>query len=236
MIALAVVDARAFDDELRRILSAIYNLTPQGGDRWVSAVQVSHHLRDEYGLGLHWKTIDALLSVHRLHVSRQRRSNRWRYMLLASGRNLIQKGGETISFVDPASALEATLKLHDLLAGLKGKVRVCDPYVDEATVEHLGACPAGAKIDLLTTNIKDSGRLKRLVAATNTPSARLEIRVSTNRTLHDRYVIDDSSMLILGASFNGFGKKQSFVVKAGTDVRKIVLADFDQRWASATRW
>jgi len=37
-------------------------------------------------------------------------------------------------------------------------------------------------------------------------------------------------MVILGTSLNGFGKKQSFVIQAGPDIRQTLLAEFDHNW------
>jgi hypothetical protein len=141
-----------------------------------------------------------------------------------------------VSFVDPDAALQATMKLHDLLSKLVGTVRICDPYLDETTVEHLEACPKANPIRLLTMNVRDSGRLRRLLGAARSSSYDIEIRVVASRVLHDRYVIDDTSILILGASLNGFGKKQSFVIKAGPDIRSMVVVEFDTLWSAATVW
>jgi hypothetical protein len=62
------------------------------------------------------------------------------------------------------------------------------------------------------------------------------VRVASAAPLHDRYIIDDVGMLILGASLNGFGKKQCFVIRAGEDVRSMAMTAFDANWASAVAW
>ena len=63
-----------------------------------------------------------------------------------------------------------------------------------------------------------------------------EIRVDGSAPLHDRYIIDDSIMTILGTSLNGFGKKQCFIIQTGPDLRAVVLPVFDGLWKSATTW
>jgi len=64
-------------------------------------------------------------------------------------------------------------------------------------------------------NVRDTGPLRRILAAAKTAGYEIEVRVVGSRTLHDRYIIDDNEMVILGTSLNGFGKKQSFVIQAG---------------------
>jgi len=229
------MDASAFEDDLHQVLAALHNLI-EGGQPWVSSADISRHLRDQFGLQIHWRTIDKLLAGERGQAARRKRQRRWEYMILEEGRAAIAGADEAITFVNPATALQETLKLHDLLARLKGTIRVCDPYLDDSTVEHLEACSKGTPIRLLTMNVKDTGPLRRVVAAAKTSGYQLDIRVVTSRTLHDRYLIDDADMIILGTSLNGFGKKQSFVIQAGPDIRQTVLVEFDQQWNAAAAW
>lgn len=232
---MAEVDLRAFDSNVDRILAAVHNLT-EGGESWPSSLTVSHYLRDKKAILLHWKTIDAELAASPGLTARRKLQGRWSYMLLDQGRDRVARAPETVSFVDPDAALQATMKLHDLLSKLVGTVGICDPYLDDATVEHLEACPKAKPIRLLTMNVRDSGRLRRLLGAARSSSYDIEIRVVASRVLHDRYIIDDASILILGTSLNGFGKKQSFVIKAGPDIRNTVVAEFDTLWSAATVW
>jgi len=37
-------------------------------------------------------------------------------------------------------------------------------------------------------------------------------------------------MYIMGASLNGFARKQSFVIEAGEDIRNSMLGEFYNRW------
>lgn len=206
------------------------------GHDWVSAVDISRIMRDDYGIRIHWKTILTLLTAQNKLTDRRKRSGRWQFKLMRDGEDHLTKAGASIVVIDPSQAVQAVRSLHDFLSSLSGVVRVCDPYLDAATIEHLDACPANVVIRFLTKNIKDSGTLRRLLAACQTQGRSLEIRVAGSAALHDRYIIDDKLMLILGTSLNGFGKKQCFVVKAGEDVRDIVMIAFDQIWATGTKW
>jgi hypothetical protein len=115
-------------------------------------------------------------------------------------------------------------------------MRVCDPYLDYTTIEHLDACKSVAEVRLLTHNVKDSGPLRRVAAVMAADGRNLQIRRVASAVLHDRYIIADDCMYTLGTSFNGFGKKQSFITAAGEDVRAQMIAYFDNLWATATPW
>lgn len=142
----------------------------------------------------------------------------------------------SVLFIDPTQAVKATLSLHDFLSKLKGTARVCDAYLDNTTLEHLHAIGPAVPVHLLTKNVKDTGTLRRLAVAWKSEGRTLEIRVAGAAPLHDRYIIDDAQMVILGTSLNGFGKKQCFIIQAGPDLRLMVLPVFDNLWNAAPPW
>lgn len=229
MQAISEADAR-----IRQILNSLLSLAGDS-DEWNSSLGVSRHLLDKSGVDIHWRTIDSLLAANRQVVSRRKRLARWEYKLLQSGREMVSTD-ETVTFVNPTSALQSTVKLHDMLRQLNGQLSVCDPYFDHLTLEHLEACGKGRRIRLLTQKVNGSGPLRRVFDAANLSGYCFEVRIACGKVLHDRYVIDERAMLLLGGSLNGFGKKQSFVVQVGTDVRKTVLDVFDFEWAKGTSW
>jgi hypothetical protein len=196
---------------------------------------MSNDLRDRDSLNVHWRRISTLLRKETGLVARRKRARTWEFHLTLQGKGRLIASVPDILIVDPAQAVQATSNLHSLLSKLKGAIRICDPYFDEISVEHLDACPKNARILLLTRNVKDSGRLRRLHAALCQSHA-AEVRICSANVLHDRYVIADAEMLLLGTSLNGFGKKQSFVAKTGSDVRATMLGTFNGHWTSATKW
>lgn len=225
---------QTFSDDLERILAVLHN-AKLAGTQWQTAVQISGSLRDECGISLHWRTIQTVLMGSREFVDRRKRQHRWHFTILTAGERLISETSEPITLIEPKKALQAVISLHKLFSNLNGTVRICDPYLDPATIEHLDAC-ADVQIRLLTKNVRKASQLRRLISAFQGGKRHLEIRIASHGSLHDRYILDDSSMLILGTSLNGFGKKQCFVVKAGNGIRNVVLSDFDSKWQSATNW
>ena len=228
-------DPRGFDDDLGRVLAILTN-AKRTGSPWLSAVDISNVLRDQYGLRVHWRTVESLLKEDRTLADRRKRGGRWQFAALAAGEARVTTAASPIVMVDPSTAVQSVLSLHAFLSALRGTIRLCDPYLDASTLEHLDACSARASIRLLTKNVRDTGDLRRLAAAFATQGRFLEIRVASVGSLHDRYVIDDAGMLILGTSLNGFGKKQCFIIRAGEDIRQMATAAFDSNWASGMIW
>jgi hypothetical protein len=221
--------------EARAVLKALLDAKLQLEQGWLSAAQISKILRDVHGVKVHWRTVRNLLSENQSLVDRRKRKGRFEFCIMKAGEYLLAESGSEIVIVDPNEATRATLSLHALLGSLVGVVRVCDPYFDYRTVEHLEVCKLSSRLRLLTKNVKDTGPLRRLTEAA-ARSGWLEVRVASNAPLHDRYIIDNLNMYLLGTSLNGFGKTQSFVAKTGTDVRSLIIPAFDNYWASAPPW
>ena len=231
------IDPREFGERLEQVLATLWNAS-QDGDHgaWRSGVDISRALLDDFGINMHWRTIDSILRKHGTLAKRRKRQRRWEYILLAEGEELLGRAQGSISLVDPAQSLQATIRLHELLGRLVGTVRVCDPYTDAVTLEQLDACDSSLDVKLLTQTVRDSGKLRRLVGAARRDFAGFEIRTAPKKNLHDRYVIDDDSMIILGSSLNGFGNKQSFIIPVGADVRMGMLRQFEQLWLAGRTW
>lgn len=168
--------------------------------------------------------------VHRT----KRRKGPDQYSIMAAGEDALA-GGTNVTLVDPARALQQTRDLESMLGQLKGTVIICDPYLDCRTLDFIGAITGATSVRLLTEKVRDADKVKRELKAVETQiGAKVDVRKAPRGLLHDRYIIHDGGMLILGTSLNSFGMKQSFVSKAGNDVRDATRAFYDQKWQSST--
>jgi hypothetical protein len=228
------LDPSSFDDPVDRAL-AVLALAKQAGDPWLSAPAISE-IFVGHGIRVHWKTLHTKLRAARELVGSRKRGGQWQFSILKKGEAQVSKALPSVVIVDPSNALQSTITLHGLLGGLKGDVRVCDPYLDHVSLEHLHACDPGSTIRLLTQTIRDEARVRRLLAAAKTEGRKIEIRQVATAALHDRYLIDDAGMTILGGSLNGFGKKQSLVLRVGDEIRSAMSKDFETRWSSLKPW
>lgn len=231
----STVDPTGFADDLDRILAVLQNAKAAGIQR-MSASEVSENLSVQHGLRLHWRTINATLLAKPDLADRRKQHGKWLFRILRNGAQRVAAPPSALLFVEPAKAVQAVLTLHGLLGQCAGVVRVCDPYFDDLTLQHLDACAAATEIRVLTRNVKDSGSVRALHAAFHAQGRNLQVRAVAANILHDRYIIDGSRMRILGTSLNGFGKKQCFVIEAGGDIRAAMVPVFDGHWATAKPW
>ena len=224
---MSAISPTSYSDPRHQALAVLLQ-AKKSGQPWMSGAAISRTLRDDFGVDLHWRTIYTLLIESPGLVSRKKVKGTWQFSAMAAAEELIAPAS-AVEFIDPQNALRAVLSLHDLLGQLRGIVRVCDPYADRRTIEHLDAVHRDASIRLLTKNVTDQTALRRVLAAAQ-QNRSLEVRLGENEALHDRYLIDDVMILLIGTSLNGLGKKQSFVVRAGEDVRRVLVPVFDEMW------
>jgi len=209
----------------------------KAGEKIMTPAEISMVLRDTYKVALSRQKIQALLAAERGTVARRKKAGVQAYQIMQAGVNeVVASASSTVVFVEPEQALSNIRQIEETLAGLQGALSVCDPYVDGRTLDFLAACESATAIRLLTVNINKPNVFARDVTAFNKEhGGKLEVRVAAQKDLHDRYIVHENGLLLLGTSLNGFGKKQTFVVALGPDLRGDVAAAFDSRWQAATR-
>jgi hypothetical protein len=224
-----------FESDLEKVL-CVLGLEKDSGDGFLSAADIANILRERHRENIHWRTVATILDKNPKLASRRKRRNVRQYSILEKGLATLGNTEAAVRLIDPAKALESVVSFHKFLGTLKGVIRLCDPYLDNSTIEHLDACTSVREVRFLTHNITDSGALRRLVNAFDAPTRKLFVRKTAKSVLHDRYLLEDSSMRILGTSLNGLGKKECFVIKAGDDMRATMLSVFDKRWNEGQPW
>ena len=126
-------------------------------------------------------------------------SGKRRYQILDAGKRCVQSTASTDAvFIQPESALTSVRQVQDLMSTRTGVVHLCDPYLAPRSLDYLMWLTSATELRVLTQQIKNENSLKRdlkpLALQLGVP---VEIRRVGPRVLHDRYLIDDSEMLIL---------------------------------------
>ena len=228
-------DISSIDDARLQALWTLYVGQARAGVAMMTPNEISTVLRDVYGIALARQRIEGILGGERQAVARRKKDGRRAYQIMQAGIDEIEGISSSVLLIDPDRALTSLRATEAVLGTLSGTVKVCDPYVDGRTLDLLGECTSANTIQLLTMNVNNPSKLKRDIRAfVQEHRTSLEVRVVGQRVLHDRYVIDDTGMLLFGTSLNGLGFKQSFVVALGEDIRDSVLITFDSYWKTAT--
>jgi hypothetical protein len=200
----------------------------------LTASEISDILRDSQGIDIPRQRVIGLLQREAGTVSRVRKKGKRYFKIMRAGEQEISSSTVSPLFIDPAKAFSATRKLADIICGLEGDLRYCDPYVGSRTLDFLADCKGAQSVKLLTVTIHNSAAFKADLAAFQKEHNHiLDVRVLQHGHLHDRYIVHNRGMILLGASLKDVGKKQSFVVAVGSDVAQSVAISFDGHWQNA---
>lgn len=218
-----------------RLLWILSRAEEISGSPLMTPAEISNVLRDAHQINVPWQRVEAILAREDDAVARRKKGGRRAYQLMRSGLSEIQSLSSGVVVINPEQALSSIRRFQVVLQSLKGDIRICDPYTDPRTIDMLAECRSAESVKLLTVNIYKERSVRRDMAAFLVEhEAPLSIRVAETPTLHDRYIIHDEGMLLVGASLNGIGKKQCFVVEVGWDIRDATLSVFNAAWAKAT--
>jgi len=232
-----VGDPHALPDDRARllwVLAAADALDPKGA--YLAAAEAAAALRDLHRVDIPRQRAATLMEAARRdgQVAVQRRGRVRRYRIMKPGLDVLQMQTPGALYIDPEKALTEIRRFEDLLGSLTGSLCVCDPYLENKTLDYVAAMRAATEVRLLTGNILREPLLRRdLAAFRREHKLPLDIRVAPTGKLHDRYLIHDQGMVLIGTSLNGFAKKQSFVVNVGFDIRAATMVAFDRLWSQS---
>lgn len=144
-------------------------------------------------------------------------------------RTFLIRAGETFS---------GRRKVEEIIfANLSGTVYVCDPYIDERTLDFLSRIQNKAHVLLLTKTISDPNKLKRYLDDffREYDNIDLDIRLHKDPVLHDRFIVvkDISVAYSVGTSLNGIGKKDCLIIELPKEIVEALTELFEYRWREA---
>ncbi|MEK7728886.1 MAG: hypothetical protein AAB354_10765 [candidate division KSB1 bacterium] len=166
------------------------------------------------------------------------------YRLMTKGKREIEHvfGGKKLSVVriekdQPRTARQG---LGEVIKGLTGTVRVCDPYYGVRTLDLLDNFPKITNVRFLTSKTNEPAR--QLSGALNDfkkEKPNVEFRlVDKSAGLHDRFIVSSDLILILGHGLKDIGTKESFVIRLDKelvpDLIRETIAAFDIKWNAGT--
>jgi hypothetical protein len=196
------------------------------------------------GVSIRRLSVTRALSSASGHVSSRKESGEVCYRLMTKGKREIEHvvGGQKLSVVriekdQPRTARQG---LGDVIKGLTGMVRVCDPYYGVRTLDLLDNFPKNAKVRFLTSKTNEPARnLDGALRDFKKEKQNVEFRlVDKSAGLHDRFLVSTNLMLILGHGLKDIGTKESFVIRLDKelvpDLIKETIVAFDAKWNAGT--
>lgn len=129
--------------------------------------------------------------------------------------------------------------IEEILKQVTGEVRICETYFGNDTLDLLRNLPDTCTVRVLIGKNTDvSSKLSREIRAFRTERPRFKFRHYKQPGLHDRYLVDDGRLIILGHGLKDIGKKESFAIFLEKSLVPTIISEnlkaFEDRWNSAT--
>ncbi|RLA40196.1 MAG: hypothetical protein DRR06_17810 [Gammaproteobacteria bacterium] len=146
-----------------------------------------------------------------------------------------------VFYVESDKPFTARRNLTEICKDVSGSILVCDPYYGTGTFVGLGALLHCDEIRFLT-KIPDgkeskTGILPRTLLEFVKEHRNVEFRAHAGNDLHDRYILTDSELIILGHGVKDMGNKDSLIIRIPAnyiqDTVDAMRTAFDQKWLSA---
>lgn len=175
-------------------------------------------------------------------IHRHSKDSQIYFEIMKSGKDYLvsqaQQGFIKIFYFEPDRQFTSKKILSkNVLANLKGELKIVDPYCGERTLDIIRNVK-NQKIRFMTRidNIKPnrrSGFLRELQDFKH-ENPNTEFRSYPNKDIHDRYIISSTSLVILGHSIKDLGNKESFAIVLDKNTSKNIFEslteNFNRRW------
>ncbi len=157
-------------------------------------------------------------------------------------RDVIGPGGIEVWYAEQGRPWTAKKKLADVAQSVRGDLLITDPYYGERTLPSLyefADRPGKVRFITCETN-ENTAKLAASFHDLMKEKANIEVRIFPNKgDIHDRYVLGDDALVLVGHGFKDLGGKESFVVRLSDaiakDIMDTVRAVFEDRWAKSAK-
>jgi len=216
------------------------------GIKKMTAGEVASIIRDVMEVSVNSTTIGKSLGAagHKIHAYHE--GGETLFEIMRAGKehltSLTIKDRIEAFYFEPGKRYTSKKLLRDaILRSLKGELRIVDPYCGERTLDVLKdsrntSVKFLTKIEKLQEKVKD--QFLRDLHDFKTEYPNIEFRNYTHDDIHDRYIVSQDCLVILGHSIKDLGSKESFAIvldkAANRNIVDALSENFDRRWNQST--
>jgi hypothetical protein len=153
-------------------------------------------------------------------------------------KNLIGQGDIVVLYAEPGKPWKAKKDLKALAESMKGELLVTDRYYGVKTLYTLEIlADRKERVRFITAETGENPRkLSGLIHDLVRDKPNLEVRIYPKRyELHDRHILGDDAILLIGHGIKDLGGSESFMVllpaKLAGDVMSMARSCFEDRWS-----
>ena len=213
------------------------------GPERMSADEIVEAL-DTLGINVRKVSLVRAFSASSSKVRRTTQDGVTKYKAMTRGcqavEHLLEISGPKVIHVQSGEHHTARKHLREMLAGLQGVVRICDPYYGAQSLDVLEMIPSTCDVRFLTGRTSEpQATISSRLSYFQRQFPHVGIRVyPTPSDLHDRYLIEADHFWLLGHGIKDVGNKESFIVRIKSDHARDLITDltstFDERWSNSS--
>jgi len=153
--------------------------------------------------------------------------------------SLSKEGYIELFYFEPGKQYTSRKILSEkILSGLKGDLKIVDPYCNIRTL-HILEDIKNIQVKFLTRidNFKKASKKKKFLEDLKDfkkENSNVEFKDYPHTDIHDRYIISTDSLVILGHSIKDVGGKESFAIVLNKNkyetIFQALLENFNRRW------
>jgi hypothetical protein len=225
----------------------ILQLAEKHGVHWLLPGEASHALQ-ELGVAISAvgvrNTLDAAARARPRLVSKA--SGRTRaYRIAQPGERALAGavgGNVAVVRIEAGKPMTAKGQLTQILSGLKGTVRVSDPYYGGRSADALVATATAPEVRVLLGKCgggENEAAARRALVDLTREHKNVHVRIAPPSQLpHDRFVLTDGEMILIGHGLKDIGSRESFVIRVPRpmleDIARRTEVAFDALWSAST--
>lgn len=166
------------------------------------------------------------------------------FRLLLQGKDelelLLSDGPVDAIFIEGNTPRRAKKELAEIFSDFSGEVRILDTYYGERSFDSLELLDPDLHVKFLSKTTREKkSKLTRVYSDFRAEYSNFEFRVVPSQVkLHDRYILTDNEIIIIGHGIKDLGHSQSFIIcldrSVAFDLINSVRASFDLLWDQAT--
>jgi len=213
----------------------------------LTAEQIAHVIREVKEVSIEAKSITNSFNRARGKVHIYHDDGKVYFEIMKPGKehllSLVKKGLVEVFYFEPDHKYSTKRMLSKIiLEELEGELKIVDPYCSERTLDILKDLQnKPIKFLTRTQNLheKEKDRFLRELQDFKSEFQSIEFRDYPFTDIHDRYVISENSLIILGHSLKDLGSKESFAIvlnkETSRNVVEALIENFDRRWNQSSR-
>lgn len=140
-----------------------------------------------------------------------------------------------VIYIEPGKPFTGKhILVKDILSKTKNRIWIFDPYIGPRLLDLLRELDPSIQIRIMTKTVQDKAQFTRSFADFRKEHPDAEVKTASGRDMHDRYILSDSCMWLVGHSLKDLGSKESFIVELGEDIRDSMDLVYDSRWKNCS--